>query len=59
MSYYDFFVHELWCFVYVHKEVGEYAKTFIEFPPMQKGASFNMEAVKDQIAAAQKRFHSQ
>ena len=24
-------------------------KTFIEFPPMQKGASFNMEAVKEQI----------
>ena len=59
LSYYDFFVHEFWRFVYVQKEVGEYAQTFIEFPPMQKGASFNMEAVKEQIAAAQKRFHSQ
>ena len=24
----------------------------IEFPPMQKGASFNMEAVKEQILKA-------
>jgi hypothetical protein len=29
------------------------------FPPMQKGATFNMEAVKQQIEAAQKKFHSQ
>ena len=56
---YEFFVHEFWRFVYVQKEVGEYAQTFIELPPMQKGASFNMEAVKQQIEAAQKRFHSQ
>jgi len=26
--------------------------TAIEFPPMQKGASFNLDAVKEQIAAA-------
>jgi arylsulfatase A-like enzyme len=59
LSYYDFFVHEFWRFVYVQKEVGTYAQTFIEFPPMQKGASFNMETVKQQIEAAQKKFHSQ
>ena len=56
---YDFFVHEFWRFVYVQKEVGAYAQTFIEFPPMQKGASFNMEAVKAQIEAASKKFRSQ
>jgi arylsulfatase len=59
LSYYDFFVHEFWRFVYVQKEVGTYAQTFIEYPPMQKGASFNMESVKQQIEAAQKKFHSQ
>jgi arylsulfatase A-like enzyme len=59
LSYYDFFVHEFWRFVYVQKEVGSYAQTFIEFPPMQKGASFNMETVKQQIEAAQERLHSQ
>ena len=28
------------------------AQTAIEFPPMQKGASFNLEAVKEQIEKA-------
>ena len=59
LAFYDFFVLEFWRFVYVRKAVGEFAETFIEFPPMQKGASFNMEAVKQQIEAAQKKFHSQ
>ena len=26
--------------------------TAVEFPPMQKGASFNLEAVKEKIEAA-------
>ena len=30
------------------------AKTAIRYPPMQKGASFNLEAVKEQIGAAVK-----
>ena len=28
------------------------AMTAVEFPPMQKGASFNLDAVKAKIAAA-------
>jgi arylsulfatase len=32
--------------------VEELAKTAIEFPPMQKGASFNLEAVKANIETA-------
>ena len=31
------------------------AMTAVEFPPMQKGASFNLDAVKAKIAAAQRR----
>ena len=27
-------------------------QTFIDFPPMQKGANFNIEGVKEQVAAA-------
>jgi arylsulfatase len=34
-------------------EVAKLAKTAIEYPPMQSGASFNLDAVKKQIAAAQ------
>ena len=37
---------------FVQQEVGKAAQSFIDFPPMQKGASFNMEAVKAQIEAA-------
>jgi arylsulfatase len=33
----------------VQQEVAKYARTFIEFPPMQKGASFNLEAVKEEL----------
>ena len=38
--------------MYVQEEVEKYARTFVEFPPMQRGASFNMEAVKEQILRA-------
>lgn len=52
MNYYSFFVHEFWRFVFVQQEVENYAQSFIEFPPMQKGASFNMEDIKEQIVKA-------
>jgi arylsulfatase len=45
----DFYVHEFWRFVFLQQKVAEYAQTFIEFPPMQRGASFNLEAVKAEI----------
>ena len=47
----DFFIHEFWRFVFLQQEVGKYAQTFIDFPPMQHGASFNLEAVKAEIEA--------
>ena len=34
------------------KEVEKLAQTAIEFPPMQAGSSFNLEAIKAQIAKA-------
>ena len=52
-QYFNWFTYEFWRFVFVQQEVGEAGQTAIEFPPMQKGASFNLEAVKAQIAAAQ------
>ena len=48
----EFYAREFWRFVFVQRKVAELAKTAIEFPPMQKGASFNLEAVKAQIEAA-------
>jgi arylsulfatase len=48
----DFYAREFWRFVYVQQKVGELAQTAIEFPPMQKGASFNLSAVKQQVEEA-------
>jgi hypothetical protein len=36
-----------------------WGQPFFEFRQCKKGASFNMEAVKQQVEAAQKKFHSQ
>lgn len=49
LAYYNWFAYEFWRFVFAQQEVAKFAQTFIEFPPMQKGASFNMEDVKRQI----------
>ena len=49
LAFYDWFAYEFWRFVFVQQEVGKAAETFVDFPPMQKGASFNMEAVKQSI----------
>jgi arylsulfatase len=38
--------------VFVQQEVAKLGQTAIDFPPMQKGASFNLEAVKSQIEKA-------
>ncbi len=45
----DFYIHEFWRFVFLQQEVAKYAETFVAFPPMQRGASFNLDAVKAQI----------
>ena len=52
IAYYNWFAYQFWRFQFVQQQVAELAKTAIEFPPMQKGASFNLEAVKAQIEAA-------
>ena len=59
LEYAQFFMHEFWRFVYVQQEVAKVAQTAIDFPPMQRGASFNMEAVKAEIEAAQQKLHGQ
>ncbi len=52
LAFYNWFAYEFWRFVFVQQQVGVLAKTALEFPPMQRGASFNLEAVKAQIEAA-------
>jgi hypothetical protein len=53
-QYFDWFKYEFWRFVFVQQQVGKLAMTAVEYPPMQKGASFNLDAVKEKIAEAMK-----
>jgi arylsulfatase len=59
MNYMNWFLYEFWRFVFVQQKVGELAMTAIEYPPMQKGASFNLDAVKARIAEAMKQHAGQ
>ncbi len=49
LAYYNWFLYEFWRFVYVQQEIAKAAQTFLEFPPMQKGATFNLEALKQEM----------
>jgi arylsulfatase A-like enzyme len=48
-QYFDWFKYQFWRFVFVQQVVGKELQTFIEFPPMQRGASFNLDAVKAEM----------
>ena len=58
-EYWGWFQYELWRFVLLQPVVAKLAETAIEYPPMQKGTSLNMEAVKAQIEEASKRHAAQ
>ncbi|MDL2410081.1 arylsulfatase [Rhizobium calliandrae] len=48
-QYFDWFKYQFWRFVFVQQLVGKELQTFIDFPPMQRGASFNLDAVKAEM----------
>ena len=50
LEYWQWYKYEFWRFVLVQDVVEKLAMTAI--PPMQEGASFNLDAVKAKIAAA-------
>jgi arylsulfatase len=54
----DFFKYEFWRFVFVQQEVGRFAQTFVDFPPLQKPASFNLDAIKEKVMSATQAHHS-
>ena len=51
IAYFNWMAFEFWRFVLVQEIVASAAQSFIDFPPMQKSASFNLEGVKEQIMA--------
>ena len=59
LAFFDWFEFEFWRFVFVQQVMGNAAQTFLEFPPLQKGASFNLEALKAELAAKAAMLKSQ
>jgi arylsulfatase A-like enzyme len=48
-SYFEWFKYQFWRFVFVQQVVGKELQTFLDYPPMQRGASFNLDAVKAEM----------
>jgi arylsulfatase len=48
-QYFDWFKYQFWRFVFVQQVMGKAIQTFLEFPPMQRGASFNLDAIKAEM----------
>jgi arylsulfatase len=49
INYYNWYAYEFWRFVFVKDKIAQAAQTLLDFPPMQKGASFNLEALKQEL----------
>jgi arylsulfatase len=48
-QYFDWFKFQFWRFVFVQQVMGKEIQTFLDYPPMQRGASFNLDAVKAEM----------
>ena len=49
-QYFGWFVYEFWRFVFVQQEMAKEIQTFLDYPPMQRGASFNLDALKAEMS---------
>src|SRR5467141_3783789 len=49
-QYFDWFKFQFWRFVFVQQVMGKAMQSFLDYPPMQRGASFNLDAVKAEMA---------
>jgi arylsulfatase A-like enzyme len=50
LAYMDWFKFQFWRFVFVQQLMGKELQTFLDYPPMQRGASFNLDALKAEMA---------
>jgi arylsulfatase A-like enzyme len=48
-QYFDWFKYQFWRFVFVQQVMGKEIQTFLDYPPMQRGASFNLDALKAEM----------
>ncbi len=49
-QYFDWFKYEFWRFVFVQQLMAKEIQTFLDYPPMQRGASFNLDALKAEMS---------
>jgi len=49
-QYFDWFKYQFWRFVFVQQIMAKEIQTFLDYPPMQRGASFNLDAIKAEMA---------
>ena len=49
LQYMNWYQYEFWRYVFVQQVVAEMGQTLIDYPPMQKSASFNLESVKEEL----------
>jgi arylsulfatase len=49
VQYWDWFKFEFWRFVFVQQVLGKEIQSFLDYPPMQRGASFNLDAIKAEM----------
>ncbi len=49
-QYFDWFKYEFWRFVFVQQIMAKEIQTFLDYPPMQRGASFNLDALKAEMS---------
>jgi len=49
-QYFDWFKYQFWRFVFVQQLMAKEIQTFLDYPPMQRGASFNLDAIKAEMA---------
>jgi arylsulfatase A-like enzyme len=57
MEFADWYKYEFWRFVFVQQEIGKFVQTFLEFPPMQAGATFNLESLKAELEKKMESMH--
>jgi arylsulfatase len=48
-QYFDWFKYQFWRFVFVQQLMAKEIQTFLDYPPMQRGASFNLDALKAEM----------
>jgi len=57
IAYWNSFKHEMWRYQISAQVIEKYLPSFVEYPPMQAGASFNVGDLKEKIEQAMKAAH--